>query len=513
MASTWAFEAQGPGSIPGGGASKKAAIESRTRLESITKGGVLSRLDLVIVLAAGEGTRMKSTTPKVLHQIAGRSILAHVLSAVSDLDSKEVRVVVGSGKDEVVKELSGIAPSAKSIYQEVRGGTGHATKLALESATKSGQVLICAGDTPLLTSATLVELINKHQSSGASATVLTTELPDPFGYGRIVYDTSGELASIVEERDASDEVREISEINSGVYVFDLDSLNGALAKISKSNSQGEEYLTDVISILKGEGKKVATYLARDFVEILGVNDRAQLADVASLMRDRINDSLMRSGVTLTDPASVWIDLDVEISSDVTIEPGVSIRGSSKVATGAVIGPRTTLIDTEVGANAKVFESHCESSKIGARANVGPYSHLRGGSVLADEVKVGSFVEMKNALVGEGSKIPHLSYVGDAKIGRETNIGAATIFVNYDGVEKHETKVGDYVRIGSDSMLIAPVTIGDGAYTAAGSVINEDVPPGALGIGRARQVNILGWVLKKRKGTKSAEAAEKKEGSK
>ena len=474
---------------------------------------MLSRLDLVIVLAAGEGTRMKSSTPKVLHQIAGRSILAHVLGAVAKLDAKEVRVVVGSGKDEVIKELGSIAPSTKSIYQEVRGGTGHATKLALDGAAKSGQVLICAGDTPLLTGTTLSELVAAHKASGAAATVLTTELPDPYGYGRIVYDKSGALDSIVEERDANEAIREISEINSGVYVFDLESLNAALTKLSKSNSQGEEYLTDVISILKGEGKKVSTYLASDFVEILGINDRAQLADVASLIRDRINDSLMRSGVSIVDPASVWIDLDVEIESDVRIEPGVAIRGNSKVATGAVIGPRSTLIDTQVGAGAKVFESHCEASKIGERASVGPYSHLRGGTVLANEVKVGSFVEIKNALVGEGSKVPHLSYVGDAKIGRESNIGAATIFVNYDGVEKHETKVGDHVRIGSDSMLIAPVTIGDGAYTAAGSVIDEDVPAGALGIGRARQVNILGWVLKKRKGTKSAQAAEKKEGSK
>jgi bifunctional UDP-N-acetylglucosamine pyrophosphorylase/glucosamine-1-phosphate N-acetyltransferase len=474
---------------------------------------VLSRLDLVIVLAAGEGTRMKSTTPKVLHKIAGRTILAHVLDSVSKLNATEVRVVVGSGRDEVIRELNSIAPQAKSIYQEVRSGTGHATKLALTDAAKSGQVLICAGDTPLLTSTTLSELAKAHDEGGAAATVLTTELPDPYGYGRIVYDDKGALSAIVEERDASEALREISEINSGVYIFDIDSLIGALTKISKSNSQGEEYLTDVIAILKSDGKRVATHLTPDFVEILGVNDRAQLADVSSLMRDRIVDSLMRSGVTITEPASVWIDLESEVESDVTIEPGVAIRGKSKIAAGAVIGPRTTLIDTEVGTGAKVIESHCESSKIGARANVGPYSHLRGGTVLADEVKVGSFVEMKNALLGEGAKVPHLSYVGDAEIGRETNIGAATIFVNYDGVDKHQTKVGEHVRIGSDSMLIAPVTIGDGAYTAAGSVIDEDVPAGALGIGRARQVNILGWVLKKRKGTKSAEAAEKKEGSK
>jgi bifunctional UDP-N-acetylglucosamine pyrophosphorylase/glucosamine-1-phosphate N-acetyltransferase len=473
---------------------------------------VLSRLDLVIVLAAGDGKRMKSSTPKVLHQIAGRSILAHVLSATSKLEASEVRVVIGAGKELVSEELNAISPRAKQIVQEVRGGTGHATRLALEGAASKGRVLICAGDTPLLTSATLSSLIEVHESAGAIATVLTTELPDPFGYGRILRDSRGELDSIVEERDASEAVKEIPEINSGVYLFEIEALHKALGKIGKSNSQGEEYLTDVIAILKAEGGKVATHQAPDFTEILGINDRAQLSDVSAMMRDRINDALMRSGVTIVDPASVWIDVSVEIDADVHIEPGVAITGGSKIQTGAKLGPRTTLIDSEVGAGASVIESHCESSKIGARAKVGPYAHLRGGTVLADEVKVGSFVEMKNSTVGEGSKVPHLSYVGDAKIGRESNIGAATIFVNYDGVSKHETKVGDHVRIGSDSMLIAPVEIGDGAYTAAGSIINEDVPPGALGIARARQVNILGWVLKKRKGTKSAEAAEKKEGS-
>ena len=265
----------------------------------------------------------------------------------------------------------------------------------------------------------------------------------------------------------------------------------------------------MIGILRAEGKVVSTYLIDDFTEILGINDRAQLADISALMRDRINDALMRSGVTITDPSTVWVELGVEIDSDVRIEPGTYIGGKSRIASGSLIGPRTTLIDCEVGSAAKVIESHCESSKIGARAQVGPYTHLRNGTVLAEEVKVGSFVEMKNSTVGPGSKVPHLSYVGDAEIGTDTNIGAATVFVNYDGVSKHQTKIGDHVRIGSDSMLIAPVTIGDGAYTAAGSVINEDVPAGALGIGRARQVNILGWVLKKRKGTKSAEAATKR----
>lgn len=290
-------------------------------------------------------------------------------------------------------------------------------------------------------------------------------------------------------------------------------MRGALSELGKGNSQGEEYLTDVIATLKSKGEKVSTFEAQDFSEFLGINDRSQLADVAAIFRDRINEALMLSGVTIVDPSSTWIDVSVEIESDTRIEPGTAITGKSRINSGAVIGPRTTLIDSVVGSGAKVFESHCESSSIGENAKVGPFTHLRAGTILAGDVKVGSFVEMKNAQVGTGSKVPHLSYVGDAKIGKESNIGAATVFVNYDGVEKHETKIGDHVRIGSDSMLIAPVSIGDGAYTAAGSVINEDVPAGALGIGRARQVNILGWVLKKRKGTKSAAAAEKKENGK
>lgn len=473
---------------------------------------MLKRLDQVIVLAAGDGTRMKSTLPKVLHQIAGRSILSHVISAVSQLEANELKVVVGAGKELVVAEVNSIAPGATCIHQETRGGTGHAVRISLSEnklSESSGTALICAGDTPLLTAVTLERLIKAHNDSNAVATVLTAELPDPYGYGRIKRNSKDELIAIVEERDATSEEREILEINSGVYIFNVAELHKALSNVKSSNSQGEEYLTDVIGILKAEGKSVSTFLIEDFTEILGINDRAQLADISALMRDRINDALMRSGVTIIDPSTVWVELGVEIENDVQIEPGSYIGGNSRISSGSLIGPRTTLIDCEVGPGAKVFESHCESSKIGARAQVGPYTHLRNGTVLAEEVKVGSFVEMKNSKVGPNSKVPHLSYVGDAEIGTDTNIGAATVFVNYDGVSKHQTKIGDHVRIGSDSMLIAPVTIGDGAYTAAGSVINEDVPAGALGISRARQVNILGWVLKKRKGTKSAEAAAKR----
>ena len=452
---------------------------------------------------------MKSTLPKVLHPIAGRSLLGHLLTAVNKSEAKEIRVVVGAGSELVSEEAKRFSPNSKSVHQEMRGGTGHAVRIALGNDVKNGTVLICAGDTPLLRGETLIELISLHKKSGNSATVLTTEVPDPTGYGRIIRDSSGAFQAIVEERDANDDQRDLTEINSGVYVFEVADLIEALTEVKRDNSQGEEYLTDVIAILKRSNKLVGTHQIGDFTEVLGVNDRSQLATTGFVLQGRINEALAQSGVTIVDPMTTWIDLDAQIDVDVRIEPGSFIKGATKIASGAQIGPRTTLIDCEVATSAQVIESYCVSSKIGAGATVGPYSHLRSGTVLAKDVRVGSFVEVKNSQVGDGSKIPHLSYVGDAEIGRESNIGAATVFVNYDGVEKHQTKIGDHVRIGSDSMLIAPITIGDGAYTAAGSVIDEDVPPGALGIGRAKQVNILGWVLKKRNGTKSAKAAEKK----
>ena len=456
---------------------------------------------------------MKSTRAKVLHEIAGRSLLGHVLHAVSALHPKETRVVVGASKDEVTSHLSSIAPHARSVFQEVRGGTGHAVKLALADYTSDGVVMVCAGDTPLLTGATLTKLLESHRAQKASATVLTAEMPDPSGYGRVIRNSDGSLAKIVEEKDATEEEKETLEINSGVYIFDISALRSALTKLSANNAQKEEYLTDVIAILKSDGKQVWAFAADDYTEIWGINDRSQLSTCSFMMNARICEALMKSGVTIVDPMTTWIDLSAEIAVDVRLEPGTTIKGHSKIGASAVIGPRTTLIDCEVAASAHIFESHCESSKIGPRSSVGPYAHLRNGTVLTGDAKVGSFVEIKNSTIGEGSKVPHLSYVGDATIGNETNIGAATVIVNYDGVEKHPTVIGDHVRIGSDSMLVAPVTIGDGAYTAAGSVITEDVPPGALGIGRAKQTNILGWVLKKRKGSTSAQAAEKKEGSK
>jgi bifunctional UDP-N-acetylglucosamine pyrophosphorylase/glucosamine-1-phosphate N-acetyltransferase len=463
-------------------------------------------LETVVILAAGEGTRMKSSTPKVLHSISGRSLVGHVLSAVSALSPKQVRVVVGAGREQVEAHLSEIAPHVTTVFQEKRGGTGHATQLALDGLKASGTILVLAGDTPMLTGSSLSELLNAHHAGGFTASVLTAEHPDPTGYGRIIRTDDDSLLRIVEERDADEIQRDILEVNSGVYAFDAVKLAGAIGKLKNDNSQGELYLTDVIEILRNEGGKIAAVLIDDFIEILGVNDRVQLAESAALLRDRINEDLMRDGVTIVDPLSTWVDATATVASDVVLMPGTAISGTTTVAAGAIIGPRTTLVDCTVGTGARVIESRCTEAIIGEGASVGPYTFLRPGTKLLPHSKVGAYVEMKNATLGEGSKVPHLSYVGDAVIGEGSNIGAATIFVNYDGVEKHYTVVGDHVRIGSDSMLVAPVTIGDGAYTAAGSVITEDVPPGAIGVGRAKQRNVIGWVLRKRAGSKSAEAA-------
>lgn len=460
----------------------------------------------MVILAAGEGTRMKSNTPKVLHSIAGRTLVGHVLNAVSALSPKEVRVVVGAGREAVEQHLAEVAPNAITIFQEKRGGTGHATQLAIEGLALTGTVLILAGDTPMLTGSSLSQLLEEHHAGGFTASVMTAQHPDPTGYGRIIRGEDDSLLRIVEERDADAMQREIIEVNSGVYAFDGQKLAAAIKELKSDNSQGELYLTDVIEILRNGGAKIAAVLIDDFIEILGVNDRVQLAESASLLRDRINEDLMRAGVTIVDPLSTWVDATAQVAQDVVLLPGTAIGGNTSVESGAIIGPRTTLLDCTVSAGARITESQCTDALIGERAQVGPFSYLRPGTKLLADSKVGAYVEMKNATLGQGSKVPHLSYVGDAVIGEGSNIGAATIFVNYDGVEKHYTVVGDHVRIGSDSMLVAPVTIGDGAYTAAGSVITEDVPPGAIGVGRSKQRNVLGWVLRKRPGSKSAEAA-------
>jgi bifunctional UDP-N-acetylglucosamine pyrophosphorylase / glucosamine-1-phosphate N-acetyltransferase len=468
----------------------------------------MSKIELVVVLAAGEGTRMKSKSAKVLHEIAGRTIIENLLAAVKPLEAKNLTVVVGSHKDEVIEHLAKIAPKAKTVFQEKRNGTGGAAQLALASHKGDGTVLILAGDTPLLTTQTLQEFIEVHQTQKNKASVLTALLPDPTGYGRIIRGDDGVILKIVEEKDATESEKDIDEINTGVYLFESKVLSAVISKIQSNNSQKELYLTDVISLLNDQKESVHAIVSNDYTETLGINDRTQLAEVTAIMRDRINNQHMLAGVSIIDPTTTWIDAGVKIEADVVIYPSSAISGETVIKSGAIIGPRTTLVDCEVGSAASVIESFATKSVIGDGAKVGPYTYLRKGTVLDSDSKAGAFVEIKNSTVGKGSKVAHLSYVGDAQIGDETNIGAATVFVNYDGEKKHQTKIGDQVRIGSDTMLVAPVTIGDGAYTAAGSVINEDVPAGAIGIGRARQVNILGWVLKKRKDSKSAAAAKK-----
>jgi bifunctional UDP-N-acetylglucosamine pyrophosphorylase/glucosamine-1-phosphate N-acetyltransferase len=449
---------------------------------------------------------MKSNTAKVLHSIAGQTIIEHVLNSVQPLKAKSISVVVGAHREEVEQHLAEIAPKVKPVFQASRNGTGGAVQLALADFTGNGSVLILAGDTPLLTSHTLSEFIDAHNESKNKASVLTALLPDPTGYGRILRGDNNTISKIVEQKDANDLEQEIDEINTGVYLFELSVLREVISKLQANNSQKELYLTDVIGLLSSAGNAVSAVLSNDYTETLGINDRSQLAECAALMRDRINHEHMVNGVTIVDPTTTWIDAGVKIASDVTIYPATAISGETTIASGSVIGPRTTLVNCQVASNATVIESFATDSTIGSSAKIGPYSYLRAGTVLADEAKIGAYVETKNSTIGKGSKVPHLSYVGDAQIGEGTNIGAATIFVNYDGENKHQTKVGNQVRIGSDTMLVAPVSIGDGAYTAAGSVIDEDVPAGAIGIGRARQTNILGWVLRKRKGSKSADAA-------
>ena len=444
---------------------------------------------VVVILAAGEGTRMRSALPKVLHRVAGRALVEHVVTAAAHTSPERVVVVVGHSREQVSAHLAEACPWVTTVVQEEQRGTGHAVRITLEQIGRlgDGPIVVLTGDTPLLTGPTLDALLERHTATQASATVLTAVLEDPTGYGRVVRDAQG------------------------MYAFDVAALATALARVTTENAQGEEYLTDVISILRRDGARVEAVVVPDPSEVMGVNDRVQLAQVTTVMRDRINARWMREGVTMLDPSSIWIDVDADIASDVTLLPGTHLVGPTAIASGAVIGPDTTLTACEVGEGATVRHTWAELAVIGAGAVVGPFTYLRPGTTLGVETKAGAFVEIKASTIGDHAKVPHLSYVGDAEIGEGSNIGAATVFVNYDGVEKHRTVIGDHVRVGSDTMLVAPVTIGDGAYTAAGSVITDDVPPGAIGVSRAPQRNVEGWVERRRPGTKSAEAAARARG--
>ncbi len=477
----------------------------------------------VIVLAAGAGTRMRSATPKVLHDIAGRSLLGHVVHAASQLRPRHLIVVVGHEREQVINHLHRvIAPELETsaaavlttVQQDQQRGTGHAVSVALGHQELQGlgagdMVLVLNGDTPLMRGQTLRELLAHHQRAGARATVGTSVVPDPRGLGRILRESDDELVGIVEQRDATPDQLTIDEINTGVFAFDAAALRHALPLLTLQNDQQQEYLTDVIGLLRNEAAAayvVQAYRIGDHRETLGCNDRAELAVLRALLRDQLATEWMRQGVTMIDPATVWLDVTARLESEAVIAPNVHLHGATHVASGARIGPDTTLIDTRVGENATVVRSHAESAQVSADCSVGPFAFLRPGTSLGVGAKVGAYVEVKNSQLGTDAKVPHLSYIGDATVGEGTNIGAASVVVNYDGVAKHRTAIGRHCRTGSNTMFIAPITIGDGAYTAAGSVITSDVPPGALAVARGSQRNIAGWVFRRRAGSAPAQAA-------
>lgn len=426
---------------------------------------------------------MKSATPKVLHEIAGRSLVGHVVAASRELDPAHLVVVVGHAREKVAAHLAEIDPGVRTAVQYEQNGTGHAVRMALEElgGEIAGTVVVVCGDTPLLTGETLRQLARTHEADGNAVTVLTAEVPDSTGYGRIVRDAAtGAVTAIVEHKDATDAQRAIREINSGVFAFDGALLSDALGKVRTDNSQGEEYLTDVLGILREAGHRVGAAVGSDHRQILGINNRVQLAEARALLNARLLERAMLAGVTVVDPASTFVDVTVTFGQDAVVHPGTQLLGGTHVAEGAEVGPNTRLTDTRVGAGARVDNTVADSAVIGESATVGPFAYLRPGTNLGAKAKAGTYVEMKNATIGEGTKVPHLSYVGDATIGEYSNIGAASVFVNYDGEHKHHTTIGSHCKTGSDNMFVAPVTVGDGAYTAAGSVITKDVAGGCAG---------------------------------
>jgi len=451
---------------------------------------------------------MKSSRSKLLHEIAGHSMLSYAVTAATTVQPEHIVVVVGHLRDQVEAHLAEIAPHVLIAVQDQQLGTGDAVQAALgQLADLTGDVIVTMGDVPMLTGETLVALLEEHRARQAAVTVLTAQVPDPTGYGRILRDGDGMVSGIVEHRDADDSQLEITEINSGIYVFDAVTLRAALTEIAPMNDQGEIYLTDVLTVVRGAGRPVGALLIEDLWQTEGVNDRIQLCRMNAEVNRRILERWMLEGVTVVDPATTWVHASVDLAPDVILLPGTSLEGATSIGAGARIGPDTTLIDVEVGESAVVTRTHGSLSVIGSGASVGPYAYLRPGTTLGAGGKIGTFVEAKNARIGAGAKAPHLSYLGDAVIGEGANIGAGVIFANYDGVRKSTSSVGAYSFVGSNSVLAAPVEVADGAYIAAGSTITGNVGPGDLAVSRSRQRNVAGWVARKRAGTKTAKAAE------
>lgn len=461
----------------------------------------------VVVLAAGAGTRMKSNRSKLLHELAGHSMLSYAVNAATALEPQHLVVVIGHLRDQITAHLQEIAPNCRTAVQDRPNGTGHAVQCGLMDLDRlTGEVVVTYGDVPMLTGDTLAELVAAHRANADAITVLTARLPDPTGYGRIVRDDEGLVARVVEHKDADDAVRAIDEINSGIYVFEAEVLRSGLSRITTDNAQGELYLTDVLAIARGDGLRVGAYQIDDLWQTEGVNDRVQLATMNREMNRRICREWMRAGVTIIDPDTTWIHASVDLAPDVTVLPSTFLEGATSVGPGATIGPDTTLTDVEVGAEATIVRSQVSLAVVGPGARVGPFAYVRPGTQLGPNGKIGTFVETKNTRIGEDAKVPHLSYAGDAIIDAGANIGAGTIFANYDGENKSHTHVGQRAFVGSNSVLVAPVDIGDGGYVAAGSTVTEDVPPGTLAVARGRQKNSDGWVAKRKPGSKADRAA-------
>ncbi|HKQ00938.1 MAG TPA: bifunctional UDP-N-acetylglucosamine diphosphorylase/glucosamine-1-phosphate N-acetyltransferase GlmU [Actinomycetes bacterium] len=451
----------------------------------------------VVVLAAGEGKRFRSALPKPLHPVAGRPLLWHVLAAAAPLKADRTVVVVGNGADQVTEAVDGfdLGPVSFAV-QAAQRGTGDALATAVPLLERDGDVLVLSGDTPLVTAELLEGLLEAHRSARATATLLTSTLGDPTGYGRVLRDPGGAVTGIVEERDATAEQRQLREVGVGMYVFRRPALDG-LAALRPDNHQGEYYLPDLVPQILAGGGLVATAEGPED-EARGVNDRVELAAAEALLRRRLLERLMLGGVTVTDPATTFVDADVEVGQDTVLAPLTFLEAGTRIGARCRLGPNVRLVDCSVGDDATVSQAVALSSTIGPGAVVGPFASLRPGTELAEGAKAGTFVEVKNSVVGPGSKVPHLSYVGDADIGAGANVGAGTVFVNYDGARKHRTTVGDGAFIGSDTMLVAPVTVGNGAQTAAGSTITKDVPPDALAIERSDQRTIEGWAARRRR---------------
>ncbi len=449
---------------------------------------------------------MHSSLPKVLHPVCGRTMVAWPVLAAREAGAERVAVIVSPDRD----LTPGLPAGTETVVQPEADGTGGAIRAAHDIVRDSDTVIVLSGDHPLINADIISALLETHRAAEAGATVMTVELEEPGAYGRVVRDESGDIEQIVETKDPAGvdpKILEIAEINTGTYAFAAEPLVEALDSLGNDNSAGEYYLGDVLPMLREQGLRVVAHRASDPNVNLGVNNRADLAAVAAEARRQINDRHMRAGVTIVDPSSTWIDADVEIAADATIEPGTALRGATRIGADSIIGPHSTLVDVTVGEQARVLHSYLQDADVGNLVSVGPFAYLRPGAVLETGAKAGTFVEIKNSTVGEGAKVPHLSYVGDADIGARANVGAGSITANYDGRLKHRTKIGEGARISINTSMVAPVTVGDGAYTGAGSVIREDVPDGALGVSSNDQRNIEDYADRKAKADEAGGAKE------